>query len=525
MDYADIVKMKIRKKDVPAVCGCISAFIFIILMLISGIGYAVLFIPVLCAAPLLAFVSVKQKKGIPHPEIIMNESPAAIGIMRLMINSNSSLDSAVREVAENGPRNIAKMFRKIVWDVDTRVSSDIRISINSMIAALPDQLAAFKRSMYLIISASDSPNPDERARITKDANDTILDGLKQMGESYSSRLNAPCMVIFGLGVMVPMILVSVLPMLSIGGQFSSASLDPIMIAIITLLVIPGIVAGVIIMIASKNPFYVRSDEKLSIGMIISVSVCVPVFASLFFMTNDLTISLAASAIASGLSLFVMLHPVMIRERKKVRIESAMGTALFDLGNRLLAGGNFEAALISSFKERKDCAEFTGSLERCIMLCRGDTEQALRLSMSVYSKKMALMYIDIYKSSLKDLRDAGRLAISMGHQLQDQTATVNGIQNKLRSMLDMMTGTSAVFAPLILGISVSMLAPLAGLAGGSDMSFTSPILMAYLIELAVLISVLTTQLKCRGGLLTSLYSFSIMMPAALIIFMVSSNFMV
>jgi hypothetical protein len=526
MVYAEeYIKLKIEKKDVPLLCGCVSLAIFIILMFKFDMRFAAGFIPMLCAVPLFAFVLSKRKKKDIRPEVIMNESPAAVGMMRLMIDRGSSLDSAVREVAKNGPRNIAKMFAQIVWDVDARTSSDIRDSLNTMLALLPDKLAAFKRSMYLIISASDAGNSNERTRITKDANDTILAGLKEMGESYSSRLNAPCMVIFGLGVMMPMILVSVLPMLSIGGQFSSASLDPTMIAVITLLVIPAVVAGVIMMIASSNPFYVRSAEKLTLITISSAAVCVPVFATVFLLTEDIATSLALSAIASGLSLFAFLHPGMIRERKKVKVENTMGIALFDLGNRLLAGENFETALVSVFKQRKDCTEFAEALERCIMVSRGDTGDAIRISMSVYSEKMALMYIDVYNSSLKDLRDAGRLAVSIGHQLQDQAATINRIQNKLRSVLDMMTGTSAVFAPLILGISVSMLAPLVDLAGGSDMSFTSPILMAYLIELAALISVLTAQLKCRGGILTMLYSFSIMMPVALIVFLASSNLMI
>jgi hypothetical protein len=490
-----------------------------------GIGAAGSFIPILCALPLFIFVISKHNGTEIRPEVIMNESPSAIGMMRLMIDRNRSLDSAVREVALNGPRNIARMFSKVIWDVDTKASSDIRDSLNAMLAAFPDRLTAFRRSMYLIISASDSKDANERTRITKDANDTILEGLKEMGESYSSRLNAPCMVIFGLGVMVPMIMVSVLPMLSVGGQFSSGSIDPVMIAVITLLVIPAVVAGVIMMIASRNPFYVRSSEKLSMDIVIPVIICVPVLAALFFVTGDVTISMAAAGIVSGSLLFAILHPGMTRERKKVRMEAAMGVTLFDLGNRLLAGENFETALVSAFRERKDCAGFAGSLERCIMVSRGDTGEAIRASMSIYSERMALMYIDVYRSSLKDLRDAGRLAVSMGHQLQDQIATVNGIQNRLRSMMDMMTGTSAVFAPLILGISVSMLAPLVDLAGGSDMTFTSPILMAYLIELAALISVLTTQLRCRGGLLTTLYSFSMMMPVALIVFLVSSNFMI
>jgi len=61
-----------------------------------------------------------------------------------------------------------------------------------------------------------------------------------------------------------------------------------------------------------------------------------------------------------------------------------------------------------------------------------------------------------------------------------------------------------------------------LSGNSEMMFTSSILMAYLIELAALISILTTQLRCRGGLLTTVYTFSMMMPVALIVFLVSSS---
>ncbi|MDR0334523.1 MAG: hypothetical protein LBH69_01385 [Methanomassiliicoccaceae archaeon] len=516
------IGIKITRKELPFVALTLSAAAFLALTLMFGLVTALSFAPVLCAVPVLAFMLVRGKKSGVSTEKIMNEAPTAIGMMRLMTDRGASLDSVVRAVAKNGPPHIARMFSRVVWDVDTKASPDIRDSLNAMLCDLPDALTPFKRAMYLIVSASDSKDAHERTRITKDADDTMLEGLKQMGESYSSKLNAPCMAIFGLGVMVPMILVSILPMLSVGGQFSSAALDPLVIAALTLIVIPAVVGAVIMMIASKNPFYVRSEEKFDPKLILPAAVCVPIFVLVHILTNDLAAAMALSAIAAGFSLFAVLHPKMGAERKKVRTESIMGDVLFDLGNRLLSGENFEKALVSSFRERKDCGHLAASLEGCISVSRGDTEWAIYSAMSPYSKKMADMYADIHTASLKDLRDAGRLAVSMGHQLQDQNSTVNGIRNKLRSMLDMMTGTSAVFAPLILGISVSMLAPLMDLAGGSGMSFTTPILMMYLIELAALISLLTTQLRCKGGLLTTLYSFSMMMPIALIVFLVSSG---
>jgi len=516
------IKITITKKELPFVAAAVSAIAFVALAMIFGIVRALTFAPILCAVPAFIFFAVNRKAAGLKADAIMNEAPTAIGTMRLMIDRGHSLDSVVRNVAKNGPPNIAKIFSKAVWDVDTKSSPDIRDSLNATLSELPDALTAFRRSMYLIISATDPKDAHERMRITKDADDTMLEGLREMGESYSSKLNAPCMVIFGLGVMVPMILVSILPMLSVGGRFSSAALNPVVIAALTLIVIPAVVGAVIMMISSKNPFYIRSDEKIDAMTLMPAAVCIPAFAALYVMTGDIAISAAASAIVTGAALFAMLHPRMDKERKKAKIGTVMSDVLFDLGNRLLSGENFEKALISSFRERNDCRGLATSLEACISVSRGDTETAMRNAMSSYSKKMADMYADVHAASLKDLRDAGRLAISMGHQLQDQNATVSGIRNKLRSMLDMMTGTSAVFAPLILGISVSMLAPLMSLAGNSEMAFTMPILTAYLIELAALISILITQLRCRGGLLTTLYTFSMMMPVALMVFLVSSS---
>jgi len=521
MDYVNVKRIDPAKR-LALITGCVCTAALIAAVFTVGISTSIFLIPVLCSVPALAFFFAKGKPAGPKAEALMNESPTVVGMLRLMIDSGRSLDHAVREIARNGPKNISALFRKVVWDVDTRSSTDIRESLNRMLSSLPDRVSAFRRSMYLIVSASDSKDEHERTRMTKDANDTILNGLKEMGESYSSGLNAPCMVIFGLGVMIPMILVSILPMLSVGGQFTSATLDPAVIAIITLLVIPAVVAFVIIMIASKNPFYIRSDEKIGSSPLISAAVCAASFAAIFIYTDDLGTSILVSAILSGAVLFVILHPGMSAERKRMRTEGMMGDALFDIGNRLLSGENLEKAMISSFRERKDAVSLAATLERCILLSRGDTAKAIHNAMDAHSKRMADMYCDIYAASLKDLRDAGRLAISMGHQLQDQEAAVNGIKNKLRSMLDMMTGTSSVFAPLVLGISISMLAPLANIAGGSDMSFTSPVLTAYLIQLAALISVLTTQLKCRGGVLTTLYTFSMMMPIALIVFMITSG---
>ena len=91
-----------------------------------------------------------------------------------------------------------------------------------------------------------------------------------------------------------------------------------------------------------------------------------------------------------------------------------------------------------------------------------------------------------------------------------------MENKLKSTLDMMTGTAAVFAPLILGMSIMMLAPISEMTGSSGMSGIAGLLPIYLVILAALISVLTPALTSRGGPDT-VFRFGLMIPVSLMIF--------
>ena len=137
-------------------------------------------------------------------------------MMAAVISPGGSIDSAVRYVADKGPKNTSKLFRDMVSDTDCRRTSDIRDSLYSLASSLPNQLSAFRRALYMTISASETASREERQRILREATDISLAGLRQTGEDYSSKLQTPCMVVFGLGIMVPMILLSIAPMLGMG---------------------------------------------------------------------------------------------------------------------------------------------------------------------------------------------------------------------------------------------------------------------------------------------------------------------
>lgn len=224
----------------------------------------------------------------------------------------------------------------------------------------------------------------------------------------------------------------------------------------------------------------------------------------------------------GILSLMLLIPKMVKERNRIKMEEMLKDSLFDLGNRLMMGENFEISLKKSFAARTDCEKLYESVSREMILSRGDIEKGLHRVIDPISSRMASVYCDICRSSARDNRDAGRFAVSVAHQLQDQNSVIKNIENKLKSMLDMMTGTSAVFAPVILGMSIVMLDPLSQIAGITELEDVSIILTLYLIELSVLIAALSSNLMCRGGMTDMICRFNVMMPVSLIVFSLCSS---
>ena len=163
------------------------------------------------------------------------------------------------------------------------------------------------------------------------------------------------------------------------------------------------------------------------------------------------------------------------------------------------------------------------IERELNICRGDIESAIIAVIGKISDKMTGHYCDIYRASMKDVRNSGKLATSVAHQIQDQNGVRKDIENKLKSTMDMMTGTSAIFAPLILGMSIVMLGPITEITGQVFFDNIGLTLAIYLVELAALISLMSSNLMYKGKTVDVMARFALMMPISLIVFMICSSF--
>ena len=148
---------------------------------------------------------------------------------------------------------------------------------------------------------------------------------------------------------------------------------------------------------------------------------------------------------------------------------------------------------------------------------------MSVTVSPISADVSRAFCDILRSSACDTVDAGRLAMALGRQFHNSDDVRRRLESELRSMVDMMTGTAVLFAPLVLGMSVSMLGPLSELSGAGTSGDTGTVLSVYLVELCGLIAVLTSDLSGRHGAREVVWRFSTMVPVSLVVFTVCSGF--
>lgn len=460
----------------------------------------------------------QQKKLFASPKLL-NEAPDIIGRITTVLENGGSLDTAVRSIAKEGPRISRMMFRSIVDDADTRVEPDIRTALCKHISEIPEKNSTYSMAIRMAISAETTKEPTERTRILKEASEIALNGLRDSGKTFCSSLNTPCMVIFGLGIMVPLILMSILPMMNMSGLFGSTLMDMKTVGIITLVLIPCFVLMIISSSKEKNPL---GSERTFDGRSVILLLALPLTFILHTMINDIAIDIGISVTMVCIIYMLISSKNISSDNKKKKMESQLKDSIFDLGNRMLTGEPFEVAIVNLLESRKGLSELSAKLKNEFAICRGDIEGAITAVFNDIGPSVNSTFINIYRTSMKSVTEGGRLALNLGRQIRDQDMTRRNIRNELKSMTDTMFGTAAFFAPLVLGLSVSILGPIREIAGIMDDSSTNLILSCYLVELCGLIAILLSFLDTKYTKGDIPRRFASLVPVSSIIFMVMLN---
>ena len=457
----------------------------------------------------------------PDGKRLVNEGPTVVGLMTSVIGSGGSLDAAVRMVASDGPPESARIFSEAVRRTDTKEERSVKDALTTSMGDLPAGTAGYRQAILLCISASEAGDRGESSAVFSEASEVALDAVRLMGERYSASLTAPCMAVYSLCILAPLVIMTIIPVMGIGGLFGSMAIDEGVLTLIMLVLIPAVMVGICMWLRSANPFLERGHGT-DLRVLLPALAIVPIFIMMAALGRSVEESLTISAITAALSTMILSFADRRKEQARRRAEDGLRDCVFEMGTAMLSGGIFENASVDAMGSRPECAEAASALGREMDICRGDVESAVEKALSPISEEVSRVLCDVRRCSMTDGEEAGRLASSVGRQFQNRADVMTGLELKLKSMTDMMTGTAMIFAPMVLGLSIALLGPLSEISGFQGMEGTGLITTAYLIELCAMVSLMSASLGTDSSLGGIVWRYSMMLPVSLVVFGLCSS---
>ncbi|MDZ7849309.1 MAG: type II secretion system F family protein [Halodesulfurarchaeum sp.] len=359
---------------------------------------------------------------------------------------------------------------------------------------------SLKRSVTLMGVAMDAPKDRQRETLEA-ALEAVLEGARERVVEFSAAIRGPAMGIYAFGVMLPLALVGLLPVLaSSGGGVSTLALG-----IVYDLLIPVGLAGSGLWLWGRRPAV--TDTAFDVGLLeharspayaLSTGAGAAAFGGMaaHFFAPAWVIPIVAVGIGLGTVLLVGLQPVLEEVERLDRLEARLPDALSIVGQRLGEGEPVETA-IGSVAER-----FDGPLGD--LFGRATTRQARS------GEPMATVFL-AENGLLTDVprqrvRAGLSLAMTAGEYGAPGGETLHAVGEYLGELLDVeraarrelaqttstLRQTAVVFAPAIAGVTVALATGM-GAVDGTDQA----------LDVAALGQVIGIYVLLLGAVLPSL----------------------
>jgi len=500
----------------------------------------------------------------------LGRMPEVINYLVMSMRLTPSLNKAIAFAAENVEEPMGSALKKVLWDVYMRKYDSIEEAFLGFAYDWGSWNDDFKRSLYAVRSSELEKTKEGIDRGLEKASDIILSGTKRRMDIFVGSLSTPTFVLFAIGILMPMILGAMLPMMSMGGM----TLKIYQVVALMNIVFPLAALGYSFMILGKRPgtstpprikSRLTSLQKKSIATT-AIMMSAALFALGFISTamidpknNDPVVVQARMlgslpyvwAVGFPLSYYCLLTS---RDQKKRRdevkqMEEEFPDALFQLGSRIAEGLPLEVALEKTSETMKGTlvADIFRRTAYILQITRTTLEEALFGSMGVLrdhpSRAIKATMKTVTETVKKDAITAGATIIGISNYLRDMTKVDHDIRTQLNSVMDMMKTTASMFGPIVMGITSALFVILknamsqinltgtggaGGLFGGTpsgkiemiDPSQFSFVMGLYLLMIVVIIIYFTAGITHGEDWLERKYLIGTSMPVALTIYSIA-----
>jgi hypothetical protein len=455
-----------------------------LMMLLGGTESALPFIlatillPALSKEVYLSYPSMAARKA---ADEVLRTSSGTVNLMIMSLRHEPSISRAITfaSISEGG---FSRELKACAWGVimgKYPSFEEALINLGQKWSRFSEDL---KASLNAMVTASRESTEDGKRRALDRANCAMISGAKRRIEEYALSLSMPSMLIFGLGILLPLMVGSFMPMLSwnlwstdgmskgMTGN-SDAGGSSQMVFVMNVL-FPCIAAVVAMNAISGHPFVRGPDARAQlhaksllslVPAVMSSATCIAL-ATTFLDGILASVSVLLSVVIPA-SLWLLLGSGAHR-RKVPHSEAVYEDALFKTGARMLEGENYESSL---HKAGEGLGTTDASTVRRLSFketITGSGQGGTGLSDDGQGLSNAREGLRITRlAAEKDELAAGILAMDLAAYLRDLRDLDSALRNRLRPTISMMKTTALVLAPVVLGVTYAIYLSLSTMIGG------------------------------------------------------------
>lgn len=409
----------------------------------------------------------------------LGRGPELIGYMTMSIRLSPSLTRAITFAAKNMEGPIGSGLKRIIWNVYTRKYHSVEESFTATATEWGKWNDDLKRALFEVKSSTLEATEEDRERSLNKTMDTVLSGTRKRMEEFASSLSTPTTILFALGILLPMILGAMLPMVSLGGldlSYQAASsgamnqggIHPALIVLMMDVVFPATALTYALHILSGWPGSALSSDyngvrtkRMRLVVMMTLGAMLAVLGTLSLDTFGSYLIVWSVALPTSIHLTSSTSRRR-KERGKVRkLEEEFPDALFQLGTRISEGVPPEKATLDTACSMNgtEIAELLRHVHHRTMVFGLPLEKALfgerGILLDIPSATIQATMKSFVEIASKDSVKAGQMIIRTAEHLKDLQRLKEENRRKLRTSTESIKMTSLFFSPVVMGITLSL----------------------------------------------------------------------
>lgn len=411
----------------------------------------------------------------------------AVLYMVIYMRTSPNLEGALRFASDNLKGPLSWDLKKLLWDIEVGVYPSLDVAIASYLAKWRDKNEEFVEAFQLLKAATGELK-ERRLALLDEAVNVMLEGTRDKMKYYAQQLRMPVMLVYAMGVMLPVIGLIMFPIVAI---FMSELIRPIMIFIGYDILLPAFLLWYMSNVLQTRPATFSQPEikevkgipplgKIKIGNRFVSIIPFAVLAALPFVffgiigigsvppTNVSAQVLYSVILIFGIGIGIFVYNYLdasqkMRVRKDIeRIEEEFGEALFQLGNQVASGRPIETAVDYAIENMRNLkiAEFFREIsinmkKLGLTFSQAIFDEEIGVIRKYPSRLIRSICNVIIESSKKSVKLVALTMLTLSRYLKGVKMVKEEIRDMLGETLTSMKFLAMFLMPMIAGVTVTM----------------------------------------------------------------------